>query len=181
MSYTAYRYLHILMQSNLFSRFWLFFLALQPIGYGCTPVRLYASAPLHVYACLPVNLYGSTPVRLYASTPVRFYRFTPIWVYACSPLRFYACMPIRLYDFTALLLLLFFYCIVNFCFRVLCITFYTPVPLCTFKPLTLWYFTVNYYFWVVVHTHITYISHTNAGEKMYIFISEAVFGHRFKY
>lgn len=171
MFYTAYRYLHILMQSNLFSRFWLFFLALQPIGYGCTPVRLYASAPLHVYACLPVNLYGSTPlrlhtcmaVRLYAYTVLRLYtctvlhRFTPIWVYACSPLRFYACMPIRLYDFTALLLLLFCYCIVNFCFRVLCITFYTPVPLCTFKPLTLWYFTVNYYFWVVVHTHITYI------------------------
>ena len=136
--------------------------ALQPIGYGCTPVRLYASAPLHVYACLPVNLYACKPVWLHTCTPLRLYACTVLPFYAYMSLRMFAStvlhrMPIRLYDFTALLLLLFCYCIVNFCFRVLCITFYTPVPLCTFKPLTLWYFTVNYYFWVVVHTHITYI------------------------
>lgn len=121
MFYTAYRYLHILMQSNLFSRFWLFFLALQPIGYGCTPVRLYASAPLHVYACLPVNLYGSTPLRLHTCMAVRLYASTPIQFYASTPVRFYTVLrlyesthvrlygstPVCLFDFTTLRL---FYC-----------------------------------------------------------------------
>lgn len=129
----------MLMQINIFSRFWLF----DPLA-------------------MAVRLYICTPVCLYACTRLRLYPFTPVCPYACTAVRLYGCTPIRLYCST--ILLLFCYCIFRLCLE--CFRYhllYSCTPY-TFKHLTLRYFAVNY---IVFYCFILFLLYASSPTRIY--------------